>query len=422
MKRLHRLSENPIGDRGASQGPRAPIVVLQMCLALILVLSPIAPAFAEDRIAGVPLDGASDQIRSATPDVDARAGMLVAPDGRELWARDSDTRRAMASTTKIMTAIIVLEEASLTDEVTVSSRAAGVGESVSGLSAGDTLTIQKMLEALLVKSGNDAAAALAEHVSGSVDAFVELMNAKAADLGLEDTRYQNPHGLDEANHFTSARDLAVLARYAMANQEFRRIVALPETTINGRGGAHTLESSNLLLGEFEGANGIKTGWTGKAGYCLVASAERGGVELLAVVLGSRTEQSRFDEAQRLLEWGFAHYGLRTLASAEETLGIVPVLDYLDVGVGAVLAESVTVPVFDLDGEVTSTLALQPGVDAPVVAGGRLGTLTLVQGDRLLAQVPVVAAQDVEAPGMLERMWISIIRLWRGIVGEPASAT
>lgn len=392
-----------------------------MCLVFVLMLSTIAPALAADRVAGIPLEEASDLITSGTPDVDAKAGMLVAPDGRELWARDSDARRAMASTTKIMTAIVVLEEASLTDEITVSARAAGVGESASGLSAGDTMTIRKMLEALLVKSGNDASVALAEHVSGSVDAFVELMNAKAADLGLEDTRYQNPHGLDEANHFTSARDLAVLARFAMANQEFRRIVALPETTINGRGGAHTLESSNLLLGEFDGANGIKTGWTGKAGYCLVASAERGGIELFAVVLGSRSEQSRFEEARELLDWGFSHYGLRTLASAEETLGVVPVTDYLDVAVGAVLAESVTVPVFDLDGEVTSTLALQPGVDAPVVAGGRLGTLTLVQGDRLLAQVPVVAARDVEAPGMLERMWISVVRLWRGIVGEPASA-
>ncbi len=421
MNRLYFFSSSRHTKSPSQRSHRGHALFIQACLSLVVALASITPALAADRIAGVSLAEAPADLAAAAPDLNAQSGTVIAPDGRELWARDSDTRRAMASTTKIMTAVVVLENATLTDEITVSSNAASVGESSSGLSVGDTMTVEKMLEALLVKSGNDAAIVLAEHVAGSEDGFVEMMNAKADDLGLADTRYQNPHGLDEANHFTTARDLAVLAQFAMGNDDFRRVVALEETTISGRGGDYTLESSNLLLGELEGANGIKTGWTGKAGYCLVASAERSGIELIAVVLGSRSEQSRFDEAEELLNWGFSHYGYRTLASAEETLATVPVSDYLDVDVDAVLAANVTVPVFDLDGDVTSTLALQPSVRAPVVAGVRLGTLTLVQGQRLLAQVPVVAGGDVASPGMFERMWISIVRLWRGVFGEPGTA-
>lgn len=398
---------------------RRTIVLLALCTALLL--DPVEQTRALDMVGGVAIEDAAPEVSAAAPDVPLKAGVVVAPDGRELWSRDPDTRRAMASTTKIMTAVVVLENARLDDLVTVSPGATAVGESASGLSAGDTITVDKMLEALLVKSGNDASVVLAEHVAGSVDAFVELMNAKAEQLGLNDTRYQNPHGLDETNHFTSAHDLGVLARYAMGIEEFRRIVALPETIVTGRKGDQVLESSNLLLGEFAGANGIKTGWTNKAGYCLVASAERGGVELIAVVLGSRNEDSRFDEAADLLEWGFSHYGYQTLASAEETLGAVAVSDYLDVSVGAVLADDVSAPVFDLDGDIARAVALAPLVSAPVKQGDRIGTLTLTQGDRLLAQVPVVAATDVAEPGMFERVWIAVVRAWRALFGEPVPA-
>jgi D-alanyl-D-alanine carboxypeptidase (penicillin-binding protein 5/6) len=354
---------------------------------------------------------------ASAPGVEMKAGILVSPDGRLLWGRELDERRAMASTTKIMTAIVTLENADLDDEVTVTQRAARIGESEADIRAGERYSVRELLEALLVKSGNDASVALAEHVGESQDDFVQMMNEKAAELGLADTRFANPHGLDEFGHYTTAGDLAALTRYAMSNEEFRRIVGLEETTIDGGKGKRTLESSNLLLGRYDGATGVKTGWTGRAGYCLVATAERGGNELTAVILGAEDQSVRFDQAEELLDWGFANYTTPVIVSASETLTALPVSDYLDVTLDAVLAEDLVAPVFAPDGEVVRELKLPESVDAPVEAGERLGTLTVTQGARLVAQVPVVAAASVERPGFLERIQIGLTRLWRWVSGS-----
>jgi D-alanyl-D-alanine carboxypeptidase (penicillin-binding protein 5/6) len=390
-----------------------------VALACALV-TPGATAFAaprdEDTVGDRQLAASPDAVVQSAPDVGMKAGILVAPDGRVLWGREIDERRAMASTTKIMTAVVTLETADLTDEVTVTRRAAQVGESEADIRAGERYTVEELLEALLVKSGNDASVALAEHVGGLQDAFVESMNDKAVELGLTDTRFANPHGLDEFGHYTTADDLAVLSRYAMANEEFRRIVGLEETTIDGGKGERTLESSNLLLGRYEGATGVKTGWTGRAGYCLVATAERAPSELTAIVLGAENESTRFEQAEELLDWGFANYTTPVHASAAETLAVVPVADYLDVTVDAVVEEDLVAAVFAPDGEVARDLKMPESVDAPVAAGQRLGTLTITQGGRLVAQVPVVAAHAVERPGFFERIGIAFTRLWRWVSG------
>ncbi len=398
-------------------------LTLTYALAAVLFVSAGLPGIvmAVDSIGGVPLPEASALATAAAPDLKMAAGMLMASDGRELWSRDADAQRAMASTTKIMTAVVVLENADLAQVVTVSSAAATVGESAADLRAGETMTVATMLEALLVKSGNDAAIALAEHVAGSEAEFVAMMNAKAAELGMSNTNYANSHGLDQIGHHTSARDLATISRYAMAQPEFRRCVGLLSTVVESSRGTHTLYNSNELLLNFDGANGIKTGWTNDAGYCLAASAERDGVELTAVVLGAASEQERFDQAAALLDWGFAHYSVRTLASAEETVGTIPVSDYLDVDVVAVLPDGVTAPVFDLDGEIERIVTLEPELDAPVTVDQRVGTLTIKQGDRLVAQAPVVAASNVVKPGFLEAVGIALQRVWRGIFGEPEPA-
>jgi D-alanyl-D-alanine carboxypeptidase (penicillin-binding protein 5/6) len=202
----------------------------------------------------------------------------------------------------------------------------------------------------------------------------------------------------------------------MSNDEFRRIVGLEETTIDGGKGKRTLESSNLLLGRYEGATGVKTGWTGRAGYCLVATAERAPSELTAIVLGAENESTRFEQAEELLDWGFANYTTPVHASAAETLAVVPVADYLDVTVDAVVEEDLVAAVFAPDGEVARDLKMPESVDAPVAAGQRLGTLTITQGGRLVAQVPVVAAHAVERPGFFERIGIAFTRLWRWVSG------
>ncbi len=390
---------------------------LAAALTIGLVGSPaFARTFDDDTVGDVT---AAELPKSDVPDTEMAAGVLCASDGRLLWTRSPREKRAMASTTKIMTAIVVLENAKLDDVVKVSKEAASTSESAAEIQAGKRYTVETLLEALLVKSGNDAAVALAEHVGGSKTEFAAKMNDKAKELGLENTFYANPHGLDESSHYTCAEDLATVARYAMKLETFRRIVGLESVKIrpeNG-GSARTLENSNDLIGSFEGATGIKTGWTNDAGYCLVASAKRGEIELFAVVLGTETESVRFREAKKLLEWGFSNYRQEELTVTGARVAEVRVSDYLDVAVAAAVAETVTVPVFGLDGGIESRLTLVDSVRAPVSKGDQLGTLNFIQGGRLVAQVPVVAAEEVEAPGMLEKAWIWVVRGWRRMTGD-----
>lgn len=389
-------------------------------LALAVLVLPVGRACGVERVGGVDIAGDA-ALAAAAPDLPMPAGVLRTGDGRTLWERDPEAERAMASTTKIMTALVVLDRADLNDRVTVSARAAAVGEAGVGIVAGETHTVRQLLEAMLVHSGNDAAFALAEHVGGDVDSFVVMMNEKAAALGLAHTAFTNPHGLDEAGHHTSAGDLATVATVAIADPRFAEIVTMPKITVTAGGKSTVFENSNKLLGTYDGANGIKTGWTNDAGYCLVASARRGAISFVAVVLGTASEDDRFVQAREVLDWGFSHYAETKIASAEATAALVPVADYLDRTVTAVVAEDAVVPVFDLDGDVISRVDMLSEVEAPVAAGQRLGTLTVVQGDRLLAQVPVVAATDVPAPDAWEAAGIWFTRLWRTVFGGELQA-
>jgi serine-type D-Ala-D-Ala carboxypeptidase (penicillin-binding protein 5/6) len=232
--------------------------------------------------------GAPRAAAEAPPDRFPRAGgaYLVAVDGAVVWARSPDAPRPPASLTKIMTALLALESGVRPDAwLRVSPRAARETGSRAGLRAGEELTVSDALTATLVSSSNDACLALAEHVGGSVPTFVARMNARARELGLGATRFENPCGHDAAGHVSSARDLLALTRTALAIPEFQRLVALERTTITTRKGrAIPLRTHNLLLGRFEGAVGVKSGYTGGAGPCMVALARRRGVEALVVLL------------------------------------------------------------------------------------------------------------------------------------------
>ncbi len=396
-------------------------------LALVLVASTVVggPASAvvrpEDRVGGIPLLQAS-YLAAEAPDLGVPAGVLETSDGMRLWERDADSERAMASTTKIMTAVVVLEAVhDLYEQVRVPERAARVGEAGVGLQPGQRVSVRTLLEAMLVHSGNDAAVALASHVAGSEEAFVAMMNEKAAELDLRHTHFTNPHGLDESGHRTSAGDLAVLARYAMAKPVFREIVAKRAVDVPHPGGPRRFEASNELLDTYPGASGVKTGWTNRAGYCLVASAERDGIELIAVVLGATSEGARFAEARRLLDWGFEHYRHAELISRATTVALVPVADYLDETLPVVVSDAVRMPVFDLAGPIERRLDLPHAIEAPLERGVRVGTLSLIQGERLIAQVPLVAERDVAEPTFFERIAIWFARRWRTLRGEEPMA-
>jgi D-alanyl-D-alanine carboxypeptidase (penicillin-binding protein 5/6) len=232
--------------------------------------------------------------------------------GAILFARNSQERLPPASTTKIMTALLILEEGRLDDVVRITDRAIGAGGTGLGLKRGQRITLRDLLWALLLRSANDAALAAAEHVSGTIDRFVARMNEKALSFEMQGTHFTNPHGLDDQAHYSTAHDLGLLTRQALRNPTFSRMVQTREAWLSiqtGRNGKvvkrRLLRTHNRLLGQFFGADGVKTGFTGRAGRCLVASASRGAHQLIAVLLN---DIHRWADAEALLEYGFAALG------------------------------------------------------------------------------------------------------------------
>ncbi|HET6350865.1 MAG TPA: D-alanyl-D-alanine carboxypeptidase family protein [Coriobacteriia bacterium] len=398
---------------------RASSVVL-LALSLVLIGTPAA-AFAR---AGDKVDGRSPSalgVSSETmPDVTMAAGELVAADGRVLWSRKADTRRAMASLTKIMTAVVAMENSTPNELVKVPAEASRVGESTSFLVPGDTIEMDELLEGLLVKSGNDSAVTIADHVAGNETAFVAMMNKRAKELGLTHTHFANAHGLDAPGHYTTANDLGTLARFAMTKPEFRRIVGERTAVVRSKQHSHKVESTNLMIHAYNGATGVKTGYTSDAGRCLVASATRNGIELYAVVLGTRSEIRRFAEARDLLDWGFAHYRPQSLASKGTVLGESVVLDYLDQTVNGQVSQDATLAVFDLAGPMERRVSMAEQ-KAPVKRGQRIGVATFTQAGDVVATVPLRATIDVKRPNIFARAWIGTVRVWRRIFGGQLHA-
>lgn len=405
-------------------GARVPRIrtALGFCLGVVLILAMLLPsmAIAEARPTDV-VDGQKASKRKlgteSLPDVMLQAGALVDGDGRVLWSRKEDERRAMASITKIMTAVVALENSDPGTMVTVPKASGQVGESTAFLRPGESLSMKEVLQALLVKSGNDAAVAIARNIGGTDEAFVVLMNNKATELGLTNTHFANPHGLDAPNHYTTANDLAVLSRYAMSNPEFRSIVGMKSVTIGTGARAETLQTTDLLLGNYAGAIGIKTGYTSAAGYSVVSAAQRDGLTLYAIVLNTPSELQRFREARELLDWGFAHYRKQELAQGGTVLAEAPITDYLDVRVPAAVSQDTSVSVLDVNGPITRRVTVG-SLPAPVARGQTIGVATFTQAGRIISQVPLVATAEIRRPGPLERLWIASVRTWRKVFGGP----
>lgn len=250
----------------------------------------------------------------AAPDVTADTWIVYDADAELVLAEQgADEERPMASTTKIMTALVALKYGDLDDQVTVSTRAADVGEAEIGLQAGERLPLDLLLTALVVRSANDAAMAVAEHIGGSVEGFADLMNAEAEELGLEHSHFENPHGLDGQNHYSSARDLLTVALAAMSYPEFRKMAATAEMAFPDApdGTEREVIATNHLLEEYPGAIGIKTGYTREAGLVLVGAAVREGRTVFSVVMGSEGAGAHFEDTATLLDWAFKRF--RTVA-------------------------------------------------------------------------------------------------------------
>lgn len=325
--------------------------------------------------------------------------------GRILLSHNADTPLPMASTTKVMTALLALENCSLDELVTCSRNAFGVPGTSIYLSEGETLSMRHMLMGLMLASGNDAATAIAEHIGGSVEEFCRMMTNRAQEIGCTDTVFLTPHGLPMEGHFTTARDLALITREAMQHPYFRELVSTQRATIPWEGRAYdrVLNNKNRLLSTYEGATGVKTGYTKKAGRCLVFSAARNGMSIIGVVLNC---PDWFNEAARLMDVAFDRYEAVTMLKAGDVVGQVDVLHSDCDHIEAILTDDLTgvaprgaVPQLEID--------LPETLEAPVTAGLPVGTVRLICGGVTIAEVPLLAGQTASRDDFLarwERFW------------------
>ena len=307
-----------------------------------------------------------------------------------------------ASVTKVMTLLLVMEaldagKIGWDDAVTASAQAAAKGGSQVYLKEGEQMSLKDMLKSVVVSSANDCAAALAEHVAGSESAFVEQMNRRAEELGMADTHFVNCTGLDDGpeagEHLTSSYDIALMSRELLKHHEIRQYTTIWMDTV--RDGQFGLANTNKLVRFYQGTTGLKTGFTSAAGYCLSASAQRDGMELIAVVMHCATSADRFQSAKALLDYGFANYAL-IRPEPETAMGQVKIhLGQKDATEPVLESQEPILVEKALQGKIHTTLQLEPEVEAPVEKGQRLGTMRVEAGDTVLAQIAVVAEERVE---------------------------
>ncbi|HBX24355.1 MAG TPA: D-alanyl-D-alanine carboxypeptidase [Desulfotomaculum sp.] len=340
----------------------------------------------------------------------AESAMLMdAATGAVLWAKEPDKELPMASVTKIMTQLLANEalekgEISLQDRVTVTENAWKMGGSQIYLEPGEEMSMKEMLIAVAVGSANDASVAVAEHIAGSEEAFVELMNRRAKELGLKHTRFANCNGLPaETPHYTSAYDMAVILREALKHPIFKEYSSMYRYDL--RGGDFVLWNTNKLLKWYRGVDAGKTGWTNEAKYCLASTAERDGLRLITVVLGTPEVRSHFRESIKIYNYGFARYEAVNLARQGDKINTIKVskgaLDQVNVISSADIA--MAVPKGKKD-KYTGRAALPEEVVAPVKKGQKVGEFVVTLENKEVMKVPLLAQNDVERASVLQQMY------------------
>ena len=361
-----------------------------LCWGLLFAAAPAARALT--------VEPATDR----TFDLPCQAAILIDEDsGTVLYEKNADEQRPVASITKVMTLLLTfeaMEEGRIhaDDLVPVSEHAYHMGGSQIWLEPGEQMTLDDMLKAICIASANDAAVAVAEYVGGSEPVFVSMMNEKAAALGMTNTHFENACGLDAEGHLSTARDVAVMSREVLLNHpQVKEYCTVWQDSL--RGGETQLVNTNKMLKSYTGITGLKTGTTGKAGVCISASAERDGLRLIAVVLGSASGQERFDAATALLDYGFANYQSLEVPMPDNTPESLPV----EHGVAETVELEYTAPGRYLMakgtvGQLSAQVTLPSAVSAPITAGQQIGTMKILNDGTELATCPIVAAGDVAA--------------------------
>jgi D-alanyl-D-alanine carboxypeptidase (penicillin-binding protein 5/6) len=339
--------------------------------------------------------------------VEARSGDIA-------YTKNPDAPHAIASTTKLMTALLTLEHGGLDDVVTVPRYRGIPGESIIGLIKGEKMTVRDLLRGLLVYSANDAAVALATHVGGNVPSFVRMMNRRAEELGLKNTHYANPIGLDQTGNYSSARDLATITRTLRKRPFFRETVNTNSLTLETGAHPRTLINRNTLLPQYDWIDGVKTGFTSEAGNVLVASGFKHHVHLISVVIGSASKTARNDESIRLLNYGFTQFKRRRAISAGTRVATVPIESRPGAELPVRASRTIT-RVRRKDQKFAFHAEVPDQVEGPIREGERIGELAVLLNGRTVAKVPLTAALSIPKASAARRTQDFLTRPWTLIV-------
>ena len=388
-------------------------------LIIILSISPVSLAYEEDETADdwdyVWLDEAVQEVKNSN-ELSILSRYAVVYDrssGKVLWGKDENQKVPMASTTKIMTAIVMMENIGidrLNEEVTVSKEAATTIGSRLGLGTGDKITYNDLLYGLMLCSGNDAAVQIAISTAGSVSQFADLMNQKAESLGLTSTHFVTPHGLDRDAHYTTALELAKITDYALKNPKIAQVVSTREYTVRINGEVKVISNTNELLGYLEGVNGVKTGYTSKAGRCLVTSTSRDGFDIITVVLGADTRKIRTQDSIKLIEYTYKNYKLFDLEEAVEN----EYLSWRKVNLKRIRVRKgvTTRPEVYLDQakytkyplKTNETITLETTYtkrfEAPLPANTEVGKITVKLGEEIIDEIPIKTTEQINKKGVV----------------------
>lgn len=379
------------------------------------------------------------------PDITAEHAIIVGEDGTVYFERDADAPVKIASITKVMTAIVTLENTKPSETLSVDKEAADVTGSSAELQEGDTLTVEQALRGLMIPSGNDAALALAKYVGSRIDSksddpvktFVEAMNKKAEELGLEDTLYENPHGLDidewAGDLHSTARDVEKVFAYAMKNETFRKTVNYTDSNItvtsaDGTERTYPMQTHNELLGQ-NGEIGGKSGTTDDAGYCFASAYDNDGDKIYIVVLHADTDANRYNDTAALASWYYGHHkALNPFNTAKATLDKTPLVGYASLADWSDKTVAVTpkdpadtVKAFTLEGDIKEAYEYDDRLTGDIKKGDKVGTLTVTQNGKKLKTFELVAAEDAPAPGIVDRVLVGLDRLFRFCEGKPTHA-
>ena len=392
------------------------IIVGTLIINILLINNGI---LADDEIDNMEMKGIEKVIQTASevsnePKINSRHAIVVERNSKAvLYGKNEMTKTKMASTTKIMTAIIVIENSNLSDIVQISSKAAGTGGSRLKTKKGDKITVKDLLYGLMLRSGNDAAIALSEYVGGSVEEFAILMNKKAEELGLKNTNFVTPHGLDSEEHYTTAYELAILTDFALKNDIFKEIVTTRECTISVNGISRRISNTNELLGYLNGVYGVKTGFTNGAGRCLVTSIKREDLDIICVVLGADTKKIRTTDSIKLIEYTFLNFeniDVRRMIEEEFDIwkkinkrrinikkGISDVIDFK--------LEEYNIERYPIKNNTQDMIIINTNVDfnliAPIKNNTPIGEVIVIYNDNIILRIGILTSEEVKKKGILD---------------------